>query len=67
MEIDFCPLKPLIKLFIRAVVLRDVVPTIDYPKKLGLGSILKALRSTKIGPRFMKTGAEGVLRPYWQA
>ena len=39
MEIDFCLLKSQIKLIIKAVVLRDLAPTIDYPKKLTLGNI----------------------------
>ena len=46
------------KLFINAGVPSDVDPTIDYPKKLVLGSILKLPLSNKNGPRFVKTGAE---------
>lgn len=40
MEIDFCLLKPQINLFIKAVMLRDLAPTIYYPKKLILGNII---------------------------
>lgn len=32
--------------------------TVDYPKKLILGSIFKTSLSNEIGPRFAKTGAE---------
>lgn len=55
------------KLFINAGVLSDVDPTIDYPKKLVLGSILKLPLSNRIGPRFVKTGAEWALWPDWRA
>lgn len=55
------------KLFINAGVPSDLDPTIDYPKKLILGSILKLPLSNKIGPRFVKTGAEWALWPDWQA
>lgn len=62
-EIDFYPLKPLIKLFIRAGVLSDLGSTVYYPKKPVLGSILKPPVSNEIGPRFVKTGAEWALWP----
>lgn len=55
------------KLFINAGVPSDVDPTIYYPKKLVLGSILKLPLSNKIGPRFVKTGAEWALWPDWRA
>lgn len=51
------------KLFINAGVPGDLDPTIDYPKKLVLGGILKWPLSNKIGPRFVKTGAEWALWP----
>ena len=54
----FYLLKPLIKVFIKAGVLSDLGRTVDYPKKLVLGSILKTSWSNEIGPRFVKTGAE---------
>lgn len=57
-EIDYYLLKPLIKLFIKACALSDLDITVDYPKKLILGSIFKTSRSNEIGPRFVKTGAE---------
>ncbi len=38
------------KLFINAGVLSDLGPTIDYPKKLVLGSILKSSGATKSAP-----------------
>ncbi len=57
-EIDFYLLKPLIKLFIKAGALCDLGMTVDNPKKLVLGSIIKISRSKEIGPRFAKTGAE---------
>ena len=57
-EIDFYLLKPLINLFIKAGALSDLDMTVDYPKKLLLGSIYQASRSNEIGPRFAKTGAE---------
>lgn len=57
-EIDFYLLKPLIKLFIKAGALSDLGMTVDYPKKLVLGSIYKTSRSNEFGPRFVKTGAE---------
>ena len=41
--------------------------TIDYPKKLVLGSIFKTSRSNEIGSRFVKTGAEWDSWPAWQA
>lgn len=40
--------------------------TIDYPKKLVLGSIFKTSRSNEIGSRFVKTGAEWASWPAWQ-
>lgn len=55
------------KLFINAGVLSDLGSTVDYPKKLVLGSILKPPGSNKIGPRFVKTGAEWTLWPDWRA
>lgn len=55
------------KLFINAGVLSDLSPTIYYPKKLVLASILKLPLSNKIGPRFVKTGAEWALWPDWRA
>lgn len=55
-EIDYYLLKPLIKLFIKAGALSDLGMTVDYPKKLVLGSIFKTSRSKEIGPRFVKTG-----------
>lgn len=57
-EIDFYLLKPLINLFIKAGALSDLDITVDYPKKLLLGSIFKTSRSKEIGPRFVKTGGE---------
>lgn len=65
-EIDFYLLKPLIKVFIKAGVLSDLGRTVDYPKKLVLGSIFKTSRSNEIGPRFVKTGAEWALLSAWQ-
>ena len=55
------------KLFINAGVPSDLDPTIYYPKKLVLDSILKLPLSNKIGPRFVKTGAEWALWPDWRA
>ena len=55
------------KLFINAGVPSDVDPTIYYPKKLVLDSILKLPLSNRIGPRFVKTGAEWALWPDWRA
>lgn len=55
------------KLFINSGVLSDLGSTVDYPKKLVLGSILKAVRSNEIGPRFVKTGAEWALWLDWRA
>ena len=66
-EIDFYLLKSLMKLFINADVLSDLDSTVDYPKKLVLGSILKGVRSNEIGPRFVKTGADWASWPVWQA
>ena len=50
--IDFYLLKPLMKLFINAGVLSDLGPTVDYPKKPALSSILKPPVNNEIGPRF---------------
>ena len=61
-EIDFYLLKPLIKLFIKAGALSDFDITVDYPKKLIMGSIFKTSRSNKIAPRFVKTGGANGLR-----
>ena len=66
-EIDFYLLKPLIKLFIKAGVLSDLGGTVDYPKKLIMGSIFKTSRSNKIAPRFVKTGGEWASWSVWQA
>lgn len=66
-EIDFEPLKPMINLFINAGVLGGLGSTVYYPKKPALSSILKPPRSNKIGPRFVKTGAEWALWPDWRA
>ena len=66
-ENDFYLLKPLMKLSINAGVLSDLGSTVYYPKKLVLGSILKPPLSNKIGPRFVKTGAEWALWPDWRA
>lgn len=66
-EIDFYLLKPLINLFINAGVLGGLGSTVYYPKKPALSSILKPPRSNKIGPRFVKTGAEWALWPDWRA
>ena len=66
-ELNFYLLKPLMKLFINAGVLGDLSSTVDYPKKPVLGGILKPPRSDKIGPRFVKTGAEWALWPAWRA
>ena len=49
-EIDFYLLKSLIKLFIKAGVLGDLGLTVDYPKKLVLGIILKSSGATKSAP-----------------
>ena len=46
------------KLFSNAGVLGDLDFAVYYPKKLVLGCIFKTSRSNKIGPRFVKTGAE---------
>lgn len=62
-EIDFYLLKSLMKLFINAGVLSDLDSTVDYSKKPVLDSILKPPGSNKIGPRFVKTGAEWALWP----
>lgn len=53
--------------FIKAGVLSDLGSTVDYPKKLILGSIFKTSRSNEIGPRFAKTGAEWASWLVWQA
>ena len=62
-EIDIYPTKPMINLLINTSVLSDLSSTVYYPKKPVLGSILKPLRINKIGPRFVKTGAEWALWP----
>lgn len=54
------------KLFINAGVLSGLGSTVDYPKKPTFGSILKPPVSNKIGPRFVKTGAECALWPDWR-
>lgn len=54
------------KLFINAGVLSGLGPTVDYPKKPILDSILKPPVSNEIGPRFVKTGAEWALWPDWR-
>lgn len=59
-EIDYYLLKPLIKVFIKAGVLSDLGRTVDYPKKLILGSIFKTSRSNEKGPRFVKRGPNGL-------
>lgn len=66
-EIDFYLLKLQIKLFIKAGALSNLGMTVDYPKKLVLGSTFQAAGSTKFGPRFVKTGAEWASWPAWQA
>lgn len=66
-EIDYYLLKPLIKLFIKAGALSDLGGTVDYPKKLIMGSIFKTSRNNEIGPRFVKTGADWASWPVWQA
>ena len=48
------------KLFINAGVLGDLSSTVDYPKKLILGSIFKPPVNNKIGPRFVKRGPNGL-------
>ena len=65
-ETDSYLLKPLIKLFIKAVVLSDLGLTVYYPKQLVLGSTFQAAGSNEIGPRFVKTGAEWTSWPVWQ-
>lgn len=55
------------KLFINAGVLSNLGPTVDYPKKPVLDSILKPPGSNEIGSRFVKTGAEWALWPDWLA
>lgn len=66
-ELGFYLLKPLMKLFINAGVLSDLGSTVYYPKKLILSNILKPPVSNKIGPRFVKTGAEWALWPACRA
>ena len=63
--IDFYLLKPLMKLFINSGVLSDLDITVDYPKKLILGSIFLTSRSNEFGPRFVNTGAEWASWPAW--
>lgn len=53
-------------MFIKAGVLSDLGGTVDYPKKLIMGSIFKTSRSNEFGPRFVKTGAEWASWPVWQ-
>lgn len=55
------------KLFINAGALSDLGPTVDYPNKPVMASILKLPVSNKIGPRFVKTGAEWASWSVWQA
>lgn len=55
------------KLFINAGVLSDLGPTVYYPKKPALGSILNPPVSNEFGPRFEKRGAEWALWPDWRA
>lgn len=55
------------RLFFNAGVLSDLGPTVDYPKKPVMASILKPPVSNEIGPRFVKTGAEWALWPDWRA
>lgn len=55
------------KLFIKAGVLSDLGSTVDYPKKPAFGSILKPPGSNKIGPRFVKTGADWASWFVWRA
>lgn len=59
-EIDFYLLKTLIKLFIKAGALGDLGLTVDYPKKLILGSIFLTSRSNEFGSRFVNTGPNGL-------
>ena len=51
------------KQFINAGVLGGLDSTVDYPKKPVLGSILKSPGSNEIGPRFVKTGPNGLYGP----
>ena len=51
------------KLFINAGVLSNLGPTVDYPKKPVMASILKLPVSNEIGPRFVKTGPNGLYGP----
>mgnify|MGYP003219435267 CR=1 FL=1 len=53
-EIVFYLLKPLIKVFIKAGVLSDLGSTVDYPKKLTLGSIFKTSGATKSAPAWRR-------------
>lgn len=46
----FYILKPLLKLFIKAVLLSDLGLTVYYPKQLVLGSIFQASGSKKSAP-----------------
>ncbi len=59
-EIVFYLLKPLIKVFIKAGVLSDLGSTVDYPKKLTLGSIFKTSGATKKAPVSRKRGPNGL-------
>lgn len=53
----------MINLFINAGALSDLGPTVDYPKKPALSSILKPPVNNKIGPRFVKRGPNGLYGP----
>lgn len=55
------------KLFSNAGVLGELDFTVYYLKKPVMGSILKPPGSNKIGPHFVKTGAEWTLWPDWRA
>ena len=55
------------KLFINVGVLSGLGSTVYYPKKPTFSSILKPPVSNKIGPRFVKTGADWASWPAWQA
>ena len=54
-------------MFIKAGVLSDLGLTVDYPKKLILGSTFPAVGNNEIGPRFAKTGTEWASWLVWQA
>ena len=59
-EIDYYLLKPLIKLFIKTGALSDLDITVDYPKKLILGSILKPVGTTNSAPVSWIRGPNGL-------